>query len=148
MRINRNNYRSISLCSIICKVMESLVKRTMMDHLVHHNLLNVNQHGFVRFKSCVPNLLECIDIISLAINRGHRVDVIYLDFAKAFDKVWHRGLLHKLNSYGLNNRGILKWLESFLSNRRQRVVICEYYSEWKSVLKTSPRVCFLGLESL
>ena len=56
-----------------------------MDHLVHDNLFNVNHHGLVRLKSCVTNLLECADIISLEINRGQRVDVINLDFSKAFE---------------------------------------------------------------
>ena len=106
--------------------METLVKQIITNHLVEHNLINKDQHGFVRMKSCVTNLLESVDIITEAFNQGYLVDLIFLDFAKAFDKVWHRALLLKLNSYGLNGE-ILAWLESFLSQRRQRVVIGNFF---------------------
>jgi len=66
-------------------------------------------------------------------NCGQSIDLIFLDFAKAFDIVWQRGLLLKLKSIGLNGT-ILDWIESFLSNRIERVVICECISEWKKVL--------------
>jgi hypothetical protein len=113
--------------------MEKLVKKAMLTHLTKYSLINEQQHGFVRLKSCVTNLLECLDIITQAINQGALVDLIFLDFAKAFDKVWHRGLIFKLEALGFNGE-ILKWIESFLTGKRQRVVIGEITSEWKNVI--------------
>ena len=81
VRIKRSYYRGISWCSDISKIMETLVKKIMQMRLIEYNLINNNQHGFVQFKSCVKNLLECIDIISDAINQGYLVDLIFLDFA-------------------------------------------------------------------
>ena len=80
--------------------MEKTVKTIMVEHLIKNAL--INEHGFVKLKSCVTNLLECLDIITQALNRGHSIDLIFLDFAKAYDKVWHRGLLLKLKSLGFN----------------------------------------------
>jgi hypothetical protein len=123
--------------------MEKQVKRIMVEHLTRNSLINEQQHGFVKLKSCVTNLLECLDIITQALNCGHRIDLIFLDFAKAFDKIWHRGLLKKLKSIGFNGV-ILDWIESFLSNRTQRVVIGECSSEWKKVLSVVPQGSVLG----
>lgn len=79
------NYRPISLTSVVCKIMEKLVKTSMMIHLEEHKLLSTHQHGFVKNKSCITNLLESIDVMSEALNRGFQAIVIFLDFAKAFD---------------------------------------------------------------
>ena len=89
--------------------MEKIVKRLILTHLNKYSIINEQQHGFVRLKSCVTNLLECLDIITQAINQGASVDLIFLDFAKAFDKVWHRGLLLKLKAYGLNGVLLNGW---------------------------------------
>ena len=121
-RVQRGNYRGISLTSVPCKLMEKSVKKIMVEHLIKNSLINEQQHGFVKLKSCVTNLLECLDIITQALNCGHSIDLIFLDFAKAFDKVWHRGLLLKLKTLGFNGK-ILDWIESFLSNRTQRVTL-------------------------
>lgn len=142
-RVQRGNYRGISLTSVSGKLMEKQVKRIMVEHLTRNSLINEQQHGFVKLKSCVTNLLECLDIITQALNCGHIIDLIFLDFAKAFDKVWHRGLLQKLKSIGFNGV-ILDWIESFLSNRTQRVVIGECSSEWKKVLSGVPQGSVLG----
>lgn len=79
------NYRPISLTSIVCKVMESIIHEHMMQHLQRFNLISRDQHGFVNKKSCVTNLLETYDIMSAAMEQGLPVDVIYTDFSKAFD---------------------------------------------------------------
>ena len=138
-RVKKCNYRGISLTSVPGKIMEKLVKKVMLTHLTKYSLINEQQHGFVRLKSCVTNLLECLDIITQAINQGALVDLIFLDFAKAFDKVWHRGLILKLEALGFNGE-ILKWIEAFLTGRRQRVVIGEITSEWKNVISGVPQI--------
>ena len=76
-----SNYRPISLTAIPCKIMEKLVKNVMVRHLVNNNLICTHQHGFMRAKSCLTNLLECLDIITEVINRGFYVILIFLDFA-------------------------------------------------------------------
>ena len=92
-------------------------------------MLAGQQHGFVKKKSCTTNLLETIDFITFAIENGIPVDVVLLDFAKAFDTVAHKRLLLKLKAYGIDGL-VLKWIESFLTKRRQRIVKGEIIYAW------------------
>ena len=114
------NYRQISLTCILCKVLETIVRKRIMEHLLSQGLLSKKQHGFLFGRSTVTQLLkyidECIDIIV----NGGVVDAIYLDFWKAFDTVPHRRLLGKLESYGITDK-ILHWIEAFLTGRTQVV---------------------------
>nr|XP_012565183.1 uncharacterized protein LOC105849358 [Hydra vulgaris] len=93
----------------------------MEEYLYKNKLLAKEQHGFVRNKSCTTNLLESINYISSNLDVGIPVDVILLDFAKAFDTVPHKRLLVRLNAYGFDGL-LLKWIAAFLENRRQRIV--------------------------
>lgn len=122
-----SNYRPISLTSVPCKIMERILKKEMMSHLVNNNLISEQQHGFVQFKSCVTNLLVTVDYLSETLNRGFSAIMIYLDFAKAFDKVDHNAVLYKLPSFGFPNL-IINWVQNFLSNRKQRVIVGSVYS--------------------
>ena len=90
------NYRPISLTSIQCKVMESIIKDQVVDHLVNNSLLNKSQHGFMKHKSCATNLLEFMEKITLESDSNIPMDIIYLDFSKAFDKVPKHRLIQKL----------------------------------------------------
>ena len=95
----------------------------MMDFLVKHKLINTNsQHGFLKARSCLTNLLCFFEEITKWVDDGSPVDVIYLDFQKAFDKVPHQRLLLKLKSHGMGN-SIINWIEQWLTDRRQRVVV-------------------------
>ncbi|XP_065651308.1 uncharacterized protein LOC136079499 [Hydra vulgaris] len=123
-----SNYRLVSLTSIPCKIMENLIRVKMEEYLYKNNLLAKAQHGFVRNKSCTTNLLESIDYISSSLDVGIPIDVILLDFAKAFDTVPHKRLLAKLKAYGFDGL-ILKRIKAFLENRRQRVVQGEIISD-------------------
>ena len=80
------------------------LKKVMKSHLEAHKLISIEQHGFVSSKSCVTNLLECQDIKTSALHKRLNQDVLYTDFMKAFDKVSHRKLLHKLRAYGFGER--------------------------------------------
>ena len=91
----------------------------------------------------MTNLLETLDIITDAVNRGKSVDLVLLDFAKAFDKVSHEKLLLKLEAYGIDNI-LVKWVRGFLSGRRQRVVIGDNSSEWVEVISSVPQGSVLG----
>ena len=81
---------------MICKLLERLIKYHMVDFLVRHKLLNSSQHGFLKAKSCLTNMLCFLEEITKWIDEGSPVDIIYLDFQKVFDKVPHQRLLLKL----------------------------------------------------
>ena len=119
---NLGNYRPISLTSYIGKVMESILKDKMFDHLVNNKLINKSQHGFMPKRSCLTNLLEFLEFVAEAVDRGELVDVIYLDFQKAFDKVPHARLLEKIKAHGITGN-ILNWLENWLKGKQQHVVL-------------------------
>ena len=97
-----------------------------------NNLIRDSQHGFRHNKSCLSNLLTFLNCVSKWIDNGDSADVIYLDFAKAFDKVPHQRLIYKLESIGLSG-SLLSWIKSWLSNRRQRVTINGKKSSWLPV---------------
>ena len=86
----------------------------------------------------MTNLLETLDIITDAVNKGKSVDFVLLDFAKAFDKVSHEKLLLKLEAYGIDSI-LVRGVKGFLSNRRQRVVIGDNSSEWVEVTSSVPQ---------
>ena len=91
------NYRPVSLTSVICKLLETLIRDHMVEFLVKHDLINTSQHGFLKERSCLTNLLCFFEEITKWVDDGSPVDVVYLDFQKAFDKVSHQRLLLKLN---------------------------------------------------
>jgi len=104
-----------------------------------YNLLNASQHGFVKNKSCLTNLLEFVTFVADCVDDHKEVDVIYLDFQKAFDKVPHKRLLIKIKSFGISGK-MYTWIESWLLGREQRVVLNGSFSEWKSVRVVCPKV--------
>ena len=116
------NYRPISLTCVLVKVFESIIRDHIMSYLLSNELLSKSQHGFLPKRSCFTNLLTAIETWSDAIDRGINIDCIYLDFAKAFDKVPHKHLLTKLKAYGISGK-IICWIESFLKDRKQQVIV-------------------------
>ncbi|KAA3680178.1 uncharacterized protein DEA37_0009933 [Paragonimus westermani] len=114
------SYRPISLTSIPCKIMERLLKRTIFKHFFSNNLFSSTQHGFLPERSCITNMLIFMDSLTEAKDNGHISDAIFFDFAKAFDRVPHGPLLHKLEAYGIQGE-VLRWITSFLGNRTFRV---------------------------
>lgn len=142
-RLVAANYRPVSLTSIACKIMEGIIKDRIYRHMHSLKLISPEQHGFVRQKSCTTNLLESVDLITKALSERRGVDVVYLDFAKAFDTVPHQRLMLKLSAYGINAE-IMKWIEGFLFNRRQRVRQGEFLSDWGSVTSGVPQGSVLG----
>ena len=95
------NYRPVSLTSIVCRLLESIIKDDLMSHLKENNLILDSQHGFVKGKSCTTNLITFMDKLTKAADRGIAADIFYLDFAKAFYKVPHQKLLLKMRNKGV-----------------------------------------------
>ena len=132
------NYRPVSLTSVICKVLETIIRDHMMNILIKHKLINPSHHGFLKAKSCLTNVLCFFEEITKWVDEGSPVDVTYLDFQKAFDKVPHQRIILKLKSHGMGN-SIINWIELWLNDRRERVVVGGGVSSWKPVLSGVPK---------
>ena len=137
------NYRPILLTSIPCKIMESIIRDNVVNYLTVHSLIKNTQHGFVAKRSCTTNLLEFLETVTKIADDGHALDIIYLDFAKAFDKVPHGRLLNKMRALGIGGR-ILDWTAAWLKNRLQRTVLNGSASDWAAVLSGVPQGSVLG----
>jgi hypothetical protein len=137
------NYRPVSLTSPCCKVLETLFKKRILDHLLKFGLLTELQHGFLASKSTLTNTLTCLDKWFKAVDDGKVVHSVFLDFAKAFDTVSHPKLLHKVSAYGIRGN-VLAWLESLLSNRSQRVRVGNTFSVPVNVTSGVPQGTVLG----
>ena len=138
-----SNYRPVSLTSQVCKVLETIVRRHLVAHLDRNNILSDKQHGFREGRSCLTNLLELVEVWTEILDQEDGIDVAYLDFRKAFDLVSHRHLLFKMKKYGITSN-VLNWVEAFLSNRTQRVVIRGSASEPERVTSGVPQGSVLG----
>ena len=137
------NYRPVSLTSISCKILESLITDEIRKYMEVNNLFHRCQHGFRNKRSCVTQLLEVLNDFTKMVENGDCIDIIYLDFSKAFDTVPHQRLITKLKAYGIDNN-LLNWIESFLSDRRQRVRVNSEYSDFKPVTSGIPQGSILG----
>ena len=137
------NYRPVSLTSIVCKLLEKLIRKHMIDHLDNNSFISNYQYGFRSGRSCVLQLLDVMEDWSNYIDNGIPFDIVYLDFAKAFDTVPHQRLIKKLSSYGIGGN-VLARITDFLSGRRQRVSIKGCLSEWNEVLSEVPQGSVMG----
>ena len=137
------NYRPISLTSVCCKLLEHIIHSQVMDHLELHDILADQQHGFRKKRSCESQLVLTIHDLASAIEQGEQIDAILLDFSKAFDKVPHRRLAQKLHHYGIRG-DLLSWIESFLSERNQQVLVEGHSSQSTPVTSGVPQGSVLG----
>ena len=142
-RSKSGNYRPVSLTSQIVKLLERLFQDHLLKVINKNKTISCHQHGFQSRCSCVSQLLECLNDWTENHDNSTGTDVIYLDFAKAFDTVPHKRLIHKLRAYGIRGK-VLIWVKNFLSNRRQKVVLRNGFSAWEDVISGVPQGSILG----
>jgi len=128
-RVKVSNYRPVSLTSQVSKIYESILRDAIMEHLVQNQQLRDSQHGFLRGRSCLSTLLTFLDRVTDCVDKGIDVDVIFLDLAKAFDKVPYTRRMNKVRAHGI--QGLTgNWIENWLKGRKQRVCIRGAGSAW------------------
>lgn len=136
-----SNYRGIAILSTIPKLFEKLIVEKMYGFL--KGSIDQNQHGFEAGKSTVTNLVQYTTFLRKNLEKKHHIDAIYTDFSKAFDKVDHKLLILKLYKYGIRG-SLLKWIESYLTERIQIVRFNNAQSEPIKVTSSVPQGSHLG----
>ena len=141
-KCNIENYRPISLTSLVMKVMEKIIRNELYNKC--QTLIHESQHGFLPGKSCLTQMKNVIDDISGSLNKQNDVDMVYFDFAKAFDSVNHDIVLQKLKSqFGIDG-AMLKFIKEHLRDRTQKVVIGDMSSSPLPVESGVPQGSILG----
>ena len=142
-RATPGNYRPISLTSHVVKTMERVLRKALVGYLELYNKLDPQQHGSRSGRSTLSQLLQHQDEILSALEEGANLDCIYLDFSKAYDKVDHGILLHKLKAMGISGR-IGRWIRNFLLQRKQQVLVSGHKSSISYLRSGVPQGSVLG----
>ena len=134
------NYRPISLLPIFGKMFERVIYKSLFNYFQSNRLFTPAQSGFLPGDSCIAQLLSTIHEIQTALDENPTIDVrgVFLDLSKAFDKVWHDGIIFKLKAYGLEGE-LLSLLKNYLENRKQRVALNGQSSEWRKIMSGIPQ---------
>ncbi|PKU46487.1 rna-directed dna polymerase from mobile element jockey-like [Limosa lapponica baueri] len=137
------NYRPVSLTSVPGKIMEQIILSAITQHMKDTQAIRPSQHVFMKGRSCLTNLISFYDKVTPLVDEGKAVDVLYLDFSKAFDMVSHNILLEKLAAHSLD-RSTLRWIKNWLEGWAQRVVVNGVKSSWWQVMRGAPKGLVLG----
>ena len=138
-----SNYRPISLLSTVSKVLEKIVHKYLFNFFRDKNVITAFQSGFVPGDSTVNQLIDIYNTFCKALDEDKEICAIFCDISKAFDRVWHKGLLFKLKSAGVSG-SLLTWFSDYLNDRKQRVVLPGASSSWTSVKAGVPQGSILG----
>ena len=138
-----NNYRSISLLNCEGKLMERCVHKYISQYLKQHSIITEFQSGFQSGDSTINQLVYLYNEFSKALDESKEVRVVFLDISKAFDRVWHMGLLTKLTAVGFS-KNMTDWFHSYLTNTEQRVCIRDVSSSWQKIYAGVPQGSILG----
>ena len=140
-----SNYRPISLLPIFSKIFERIIFNAIFNYMDQNNFFNPNQSGFRPGDSCIHQLISITHDIhkSFDANPSQEVRALFLDISKAFDRVWHKGLLYKIKNFGIEGK-LFNLIESFLSDRYQRVTINGQTSNWLPIKAGVPQGSILG----
>jgi hypothetical protein len=133
-----SNYRPVSLTSILCKLLEKLIRKRIIEHMDKFNLFSDKQFGFMGGRSTSLQLLKVLDKWTNVLDEGGVLNAVYMDFMKAFDKVPHTRLLVKMKAYGLSEKMCI-WAQDILSDRKQCVQVNGMKSQWHKVTSGIPQ---------
>ena len=137
------NYRPVSLLSCTSKVFERVIFKHLYNFIITNKIISPSQSGFTPGDGTTYQLIDLYHIFSKAIDEGKEVRVVFCDISKAFDKVWHPGLLYKLSNCGIQGE-LLEWLSSYLTDRKQRVTLEGQASDWGVIKAGVPQGSVLG----
>ncbi len=136
-------YRPVWLTSVCCKLLESIIRDNLMEYLLSNDLLRSSQHSFMARKSCTMNLLEFLETLTSTVDGGEAINIIFQDFAKAFDKAPQGRLIAQLQAHGVGGE-VIRWIATWLAGRKQRVVLNGTNSDWQDVLSGVNQGSVLG----
>ena len=139
----RNNYRPVSLLCILGKILERVVYKHVFNHFRDNFLISIYQSGFLPNSSTVTQLTELYHKFCEAVSNGKEIRIVFLDISKAFDRVWHKGLIFKLQKWGISGK-LLEWFKSYLKDRIQRVCLNGQFSSWANIDAGVPQGSVLG----
>lgn len=142
-KFSANNYRPITLVSLVCKILEKLIRIEIEKQLESLGHRFTHQHGFVRRRNTFTNLISTYGKINSWIRVGKTVDMIFYDFSKAFDKLVHSKLVAKLKDVGISPL-IRRWIFAFLSHRQSQVSLNNKFSAFFKVTSGAPQGSTLG----
>ena len=138
-----NNYRPISLISVLGKVMERCVYKHVYNFLLKKSIITPHQSGFTPDDSAINQRLNLTNEFGKALDEGKEIRVVFCDISKAFDRVWHKDLLNKLEHIGTQG-SLFLWMKNYLTNRKQRVVIESAHSKWRTIKTGVPQGSITG----
>ena len=139
----KTNYRPISILPTLSKVCESIIHERLLFHCIRHKIITERQAAYLKGDSTISQLLYIIHQIRTSWGKGNLCHGVFLDISSAFDKVWHKGLLAKLEQIGMSNT-VLKLFEEYLSNRKQCVVVDGIRSSFLNIEAGVPQGSRLG----